>query len=76
MAVSAQSRSTTLGDQPVSRRCAAATATCKTDAEMVEATGRGRDTFAAKTKGKLTVAAMDCTRGVVMTTHLKEMHCH
>ncbi len=61
-------------DQPVS--CdAGAVATCKTDAEMVEATGRGRDTFPAKTKGKLTVAA-DCTKGVVMTSHLKEMHCH
>jgi len=61
-------------DQPVSCDMSAA-ATCKTDAEMIEATGRGRGTIAAKSKGQLTAAA-DCTRGKVMMTQMKDLHCH
>jgi hypothetical protein len=51
-----------------------ATAVCKTDAEMLDAQGRGRGTVPAKSKGKLSAVA-DCTRGVVMTTSVKEMRC-
>lgn len=49
-------------------------AVCKTDAEMIDAKGRGRDTVAAKANGKIQVVA-NCQRGVVMTTEVKDMHC-
>jgi hypothetical protein len=60
-------------DQPVTCEVGVG-AVCKTDAEMIDAKGRGRDTFPAKADGKLSVAA-NCTRGTVMTTAVKEMRC-
>jgi hypothetical protein len=47
---------------------------CKTDAELIDAKARGRDTVPAKMRGKISVAA-NCTRGAVMTTEVKEMRC-
>jgi hypothetical protein len=48
---------------------------CKAGTDLVEARGRGRDTFPAKTDGKLDVTA-NCTMGSIVQTSLSELKCN
>ena len=52
----------------------AITTTCKSGTTMLEAAGRKRDTFAAKSDGELKVGAK-CNEGDVVRTDVKSMSC-
>jgi len=52
----------------------AITTTCKANTTMLEAAGRKRDTFAAKSDGELKVGAK-CNEGDVVRTAMKSMSC-
>lgn len=47
---------------------------CKAANDFIEASGRGRETFPAKTEGQVTVDA-DCTMGSIVQTSFSELKC-
>jgi hypothetical protein len=53
---------------------AAMATTCKSGTEMVEATRRKRDTFAAKTDGEITLKG-ECPSGEILATAVKSIAC-
>jgi hypothetical protein len=48
---------------------------CKAANDFIEASGRGRETFPAKTEGKLTVES-NCTMGSIVQTSFTELKCN
>jgi hypothetical protein len=53
---------------------ASMTTTCKSGTDMMEATRRKRDTFAAKTEGEINLVG-ECTSGEVIQTAIKSVEC-
>lgn len=47
---------------------------CKAANDFIEASGRGRETFPAKTEGQVTVDA-NCTMGTIVQTSFSELKC-